>query len=533
MLGKQTLLLLATGLLINLGAAAIAQEEPAVVAPAAEDAQPEVLPKMSSLELAAWIDERIELECQRRGIPIPPVVEDETFARRVYLDLIGTIPSVAQLRDFLDETESFKRENLVDRLLRDDRRPEFYAQRHAEHFSRILRRAMIPRDAANAGMATQFDPWLEAQIANDEFARQLVSATPVQPQMVLGGGQIAVQQEAVSPQAFYQAVGNTPVNQADAVSRYFLGVRLTCAQCHDHPFSAWKQEDFWGMAAFFGGNAAGQVPTINDETGKSYEAKYLWGGTPEVASDQSPRQALAEWLVAADNPNFSATAVNRIWQHLCGRGLVAAVDDLDQASDAERAMLDELGRHFAESGFNIQWLVSGICKSKFYQRKTVELGEAEGFARMRPLKTLTPEQMFDTLEQALSLPVGRVDDPPRHNGLRAAFVSRMNEAASDSPDVFRGGIPQALMVMNGKLTADATDLDKSRTLRAVVDAPFFSDEERIEALYLATLTRRPSAKELEFLLEHIGQQDDAKSRKQAFAEIMWSLLNSPEFTMIR
>jgi hypothetical protein len=439
------------------------------------------------------------------------------------------------VRDYLYAAGTYKREDLIDRLLRDDRRPERYASRSAEHFARIWRRAMIPQNSPNAAMAGGFEPWLRDQFASnvayDEFARTLLTATSTPDPMPN-----PVNRPTLEPvQVFYQANGGTPVSSADAVTRYFLGVRIGCAQCHPHPFSSWKQQDFWGMAAFFANaTESGQLPQISDEAGATYKAKFLWSDEITIPDDKSPREVLADWVVSPDNPNFASTAVNRIWQHLCGRGLVASVDDLDQVSPEERAVLDELGKMFAESGYNMRWLIEGICKSKFYQRVSLSEGAGgEAELALRPLKTLTPEQVFDSLEEALALPIGRVDNPPRFSGLRDAFVNRMDEAASDSPEEFRAGIPQALMVMNGKLTADATSLEKSRTLRAVVEAPFLKVEDKIETLFLAAFTRMPSEQELEFLLQHIESQTESEMRGRAYEEVFWGMLNSPEFVLSR
>jgi len=289
------------------------------------------------------------------------------------------------------------------------------------------------------------------------------------------------------------------------------------------------------MAAFFSNTPAnGQLPQISDEAGATYRAKFLWSKEIKILDDKSPREALADWLVSPSNPNFASTGVNRIWQRLCGRGIVASVDDLDQVTAEERAVLDELGELFAESGYNMRWLIEGICKSNFYQRISLsEVANAESEFTLRPLKTLTPEQVFDSLEEALALPIGRVDNPPRFSGLREAFVDRMDEAASSSPEEFRAGIPQAVMVMNGKLTADATSLEKSRTLRAVVDAPFLNPADKIETLYLAAFTRLPSEQEIGFLLKHVESQSSEESRGRAYEEVFWGMLNSPEFVLSR
>jgi hypothetical protein len=482
--------------------------------------------KLAPLELANWIDARFEERLKLQKLTPADLVDDATFLRRAYLDLVGTIPSVSQTRDFLADKNTFKREDLVDRLLAD--------RRSAEHLARTWRRVLVPGSAPNAMYATQMEPWLveqfSANVPYDDLARSLVTATGAP-----GGG---------SPTAFYQAIGNRPENLANAFSRIFLGVRLGCAQCHDHPFADWKQEDFWGLAAFFAGmNAAqpdGSVAESRlakikpEDSDREYVARFLWDGEAKIPDDKLPRQVLAEWLASPKNPNFAATAVNRVWQHLCGRGMAGSVDDLDQVDPDQRVMLDELAAKFADAEFDLRWLIQGISKSKVYQRpsETIAAGEARSLAR-RSLKTLTPEQVFDSLEQALALPVSRSDSSPRHNGQREQLVLRLNEAFDDSPEQFRAGIPQTLIMMNGQLVSKATDLEQSRTLRAVVDAPFLSPPAKIEALYLAAFTRKPRPEELDTMLELVKSQPDAEEQRQVYAEIFWAILNSPEFVLSR
>ena len=173
-----------------------------------------------------------------------------------------------------------------------------------------------------------------------------------------------------------------------------------------------------------------------------------------------------------------------------------------------------------------------IWHSEFYQRPSERVRSASGVAA-RPLKVLTPEQLFDSLEVALALPISRIDRGPRYNGQRDALVSRMEEALGESPDEFRSGIPQALTLMNGQITADATDLKKSRTLRAVVDAPFLDLYEKVEALFLATLSRAPHGVEREKFINYIQAMPSDEEKGEAFTEIMWALINSPEFVLVR
>jgi hypothetical protein len=372
------------------------------------------------------------------------------------------------------------------------------------------------------------------------LAKRLILATPPQP---MRPGPPPVPEGADIDSlagAFQQAVGTMPENLTGAFARVLLGVRLNCAQCHDHPFTDWKQRDFWGLAALFQTAASGSAAVLSGaltirpqgEGQQEYAAKLLWTEQPltQLPAGKSPRQVLADWIVAPDNPNFAATAVNRVWQHLCGRGLAGPVDELDRSTPEERQILDDLARLFVAAGYDMRWLIAGICKSKVYQQAAAPDAESGGPAR-RPLKTLLPEQVFDSLEVALGLPIGKMDNGPRHTGERQQFVARMNEAAPESPADYHAGIPQALMLMNGKLTADATSLESSRTLRAVIEAPFFSPEQRIETLYLAVLSRRPTAAESAWLLEHVQRSASGEAEKAAYGEIMWGLLNSSEFVL--
>lgn len=502
--------------------------------------------RITSQQLAEWIDARFAQQYQEMGVETAPAVDDATFLRRLYLDLQGRIPTVAQVRDFAADQNSLKRQNYVERLINSQERPDRFAERTSESLSRVWRRMMVPASAPGAGLAVQLEPWLAKQFAAntpyDQFARKLVLVSlPAPMPGVVPQGQPNDNPDAAAA-VFQQAVGLMPENLASAYVRVFLGMRLNCAQCHDHPFADWKRGDFWGVAALLSGDnskpaEAQPAPTIvaDSTLGLTYRAKLLWSIEPleGIPAGKSPREVLADWMTSPTNPNFAATAVNRLWQYLCGRGLAGSVDDLDRVSAGERRVLDELAKLFVESGYDMRWLTTGICQSRTYQQTYLPDAAEEDSFTHRPLKTLLPEQVFDSLEQALGLPVAKADNGPRFNGQRAQFVARMNESATETPIDYKGGIPQALMLMNGKLTAEATNLDSSRTLRAVVEAPFLSEEAKIETLYLAALTRRPSEDEMIYLLNHVRQQPGEQEQKKAYAQILWGLINSPEFVLSR
>jgi hypothetical protein len=520
-------------------------DEPTSAAPSAS--------KPTTAELAAWIDGRVASHIEQISANPPELVNDATFLRRVYLDLLGMIPTVAEVRDFLDDDSPDKRPRLVDKLLTNERA--------ALQLARTWRRIWLADNGRSMPTAANFETWLREQFANNVAYNQLAQ------QIVTAGGAEQNDDGAerrnddrrnsrpqVSPAAIYlQAAGGDPASVAGVICRDFLGVRIECAQCHDHPFANWKQDDFWGIAAFFAGarytamaeqdpSSGRQRRPVDDpvtmisppDIGRSFDARLLGDrAKAEIESEKLPRQFFAEWLTSAENPHFAATAVNRVWQQLCGRGLTASVDEIDTASAAERAViLDDLADKFAEHGFDMKWLIGGIAKSSAYQFAAAESESSGAVIGVRPLKVLSPEQVFDALEIALGLPISRIDEGPRYNGQREQLVARLDEAASKSPEDFRAGIPQMLMLMNGSITAEATNLEPSRTLRAVIESPFLDDREKIDTLFLAVLTRHPTPTEAQQLRNHVATAPTGETQN-AYSHILWALVNGPEFVLLR
>ncbi len=496
----------------------------------------------SSTELARWIDAKFAEAWNQSAISPPDVVDDATFLKRAYLDLSGSVPAVSEAREFLAYQGAYKRDTLIDQLLNDTRRPQKHAERTAAHWASLWRRMMVPGNSPEAQAAVGLEPWLKEQFSTnvpyDQMVRSLITAkNEPQTAMTVANARLGIR--SGGPAMYFQVVGGKPESAASSVTRMFLGVRIGCAECHDHPFAEWKQKDFWGMAAFFSGIKNGVVGDLPDakirpETGTvDYEAMFLGGEKPRFENGKTSREILAEWMTSRNNTQFAATAVNRVWLHLIGRGLTDSVDDLDKPSTAEGQILDELSKKFIEAKFDLRWLIGGICKSQLYQRQCAATDEslAGVLPGLRIVKTLTPEQVFNSLEQALSLPVGSADGSARFNGLRDQLIARMNEAASNNPEEFRAGIPQTLLLMNGRITTEATDLDQSRTLRGVVEAPFLNSEDKLNTLYLAVFSRVPRTEEKQFLMDYIAKQPDDEHQKLAYAEIFWGLLNSPEFVL--
>ena len=472
-------------------------------------------PKESPAELAAWIDARLEAAARAKGLAPREVAGDEVFLRRAYLELTGTIPSVAEARDFLESTSASKREQLVRNLLDD--------KRYAEHQANLWARALAPAGTTRGAL----EVWLRGEFKKntpfDQIARSVLTATG--------------DSTAPGPAGFYFAVGNTPERVAEAVGRGLLGVRLGCAQCHNHPLASWTKEDFWGLAAFFAGSTAtpgrvtdGSATTITLTDSKTeYAAKFLDGPEPKFGGGRTPRAVLADWLATPQNPYFAANVVNRVWQDLCGTSLVSKLDDLDTLTPEERKeILDGLAGKFAAGGFDLRWLVEGICMSKAYQRASTP-NAVPGTAQ-RPVRTLSPDQVFAALDQSLGLKKGR-GLSPRYTPEGQNLKNQLEAGRGTTPTDFRGGIPQALLLMNGSFVSQATTLEESMTLRAVVEAPFLKDTEKLDTLFLAAYSRLPRADERERFLKVIRAKPDPAYQKQAYANIFWALLNSPEFVL--
>ena len=413
-------------------------------------------------------------------------------------------------------------------------------------------------------------PWLRLQfidnIPYDKMVRELLTV-PVgarQGQFTFAGGQGA------NPIAFYLAKEVKPENVAAATLRLFLGVRLECAQCHDHPFARWERRQFWEYAAFFSGlkrqnqgDFAVPGKEVRDRreiaipgTGRTVQAKFLDGSAPPWKAKETTRKILADWITAPANPYFAKATVNRTWQYFFGNGLVEPVDEMvgTESKPSHFELLDELAKQFVAHQFDLKFLVRAITASRAYQLSSVRSAPGQDdprlFARM-PLRGMTPEQIYDSVVQATGFK-GIVQTQPyspfRGGGdPRADLVNKFNEQSGKATD-FQSSILQALVLMNGKLMENATSVENSETLLAVADNPFMSTSERLETLYLAALSRLPKAKELsrtvKFVEDAVAEEPQGSSPdpqflerhkekryKQALADVFWVLLNSGEFLL--
>lgn len=533
-------------LVLGLACAAIPSQSNAAPNPLPNPAEPGVTALPPEV-LAAWIDREIEAVWAARKVQPAPVTDDAEFLRRVTLDLIGRIPTTAEVHAFLEDKSSDKRRKTVERLLQ--------SPAHANHFTVVWRSMMLPQNNNQQVqfLAGQLDSWLRKRFREntpyDQTVRELLTA-PIATAQRGGVRPAVVNPTEPTPLAFYQANELKAENLAAATSRLFLGVKLECAQCHDHPFAKWKRTQFWEYAAFFAGvrpqqAQAGIFSPAQDNvdtreitipgTEKVVKAKFLDGSEPKWRDNTLARETLAEWLTSAENPFFAEAAVNKVWAHFFGIGLIDPIDEPgDENPPSHPQLLKGLARQFALNKFDLRYLVRAVTLSRSYQLTSALTDSSQEdprvFARMA-LKGMSAEQLFDSVAAA----TGYVDATPTNQrgfvgggSPRADFLVKFSNHA-DRKTEYQTSILQALSLMNGKFIADATSVEKSQTLGAVADAPFMTNADRVEALFLASLGRKPRPEEADRFGSYIARGGPNGDSKAALADVFWVLLNSSEF----
>jgi hypothetical protein len=488
-------------------------------------------------EMAAHIDQSLAARWQQEGVKPAPPASDAEFLRRASLDLSGIIPTVHDVRQFLADGSPDKRARLIERLLG---RPS-----HATHLANTWRKVMLPADnnVVQFGGDAGFYGWLRGQFADNAPYDRMVT------ELLVTSGNA----QTPGPALFYTSLQLKPEELAASTSKIFLGVQIQCAQCHNHPFDQWTRKDFWGYAAFFAqlqrpANPQQFAFQVNDtnagevkipETGEVVGPKFLAGAESPDSAERNRRTRLAVWLTSGQNPYFAKAAVNRLWAMMFGRGIVHPVDDMgDHNAASHPQVLDEIARYFVETGFDVRNLLRTLAATKAYQLSSESAADAtdrpELFARMA-IKTLTAEQLYDCLTEAIRKreTVGQPGQAVGFRGFdqnRQAFLAKFG-VASQAAAEYEAGIPQALTMMNGRLVRDATDLSTSDIL-GVMDAPFFASEaERVETLFLSTLSRLPSAQERGKFVVYVERRAAENQRRKALGDVLWALLNSAEFAL--
>jgi hypothetical protein len=495
----------------------------------------------AQLPRAHFIDGLVWDKLQRLGIAPSAPAGDATFLRRAYLDVIGRLPTPAEARAFLADPAPDKRARLVDRLLE---RPE-YADYWANKWADLLR-----PNPYRVGIKAVYnlDAWLRDAFRRnkpyDQFVRELLTAQG----STFRHGAVTVFRDRRDPGEI------TPM-----VSQLFLGIRLECAKCHQHPFEVWGQDDFYSLAAYFarvGRKGTGLSPPISGSeeivltanrgevkhpvTGQVLAPRPLFGKAPAVDADADPRRALADWLVSDDNPFFARVLVNRVWADLMGRGLVEPVDDLRATNPPSNGpLLDALAEDFRKQGYDLKKLLRTILTSYVYGLSSVpnerNATDTRNYSR-HYRQRLRAEVLLDAVSDITQVPETFAAMPA---GSRATelWTVRAQSVFLDSfgrPDPNQDppcertsdtSVVQALHLMNApnlhrKVTSDA---GQAAALAAGTRTP----REIVEELYLLVYSRVPSEEEHTVCLDLFSRP--GTSRRQTTEDLLWALLNTPEF----
>ena len=482
-----------------------------------------IIQRIDSLLAARWKEAEVEPAASS---------SDSEFVRRVYLDLTGVIPRVSEVREFLEDEREDKRQKLIDRLLASPRYPT--------HMANTWRQIMVPGglDLEQLQNVAGVQNWLRKQFAQNMRYDRIVSDFLV----ATGGGD-------AGPALFYTSLELKPEKLAASTARIFLGLQIECAECHPHPYDHWTQEDFWGYAAFFAQleqsanrRSPVEVGLVDLDTGDVtlpdsdtvVAPRYPDGSAVNADAGGTRRVQLAIWMASRDNPYLPKAAVNRMWAHLFGRGLIDPVDDIGEHNPPSHPELfDELTEYFVATGFDVQELLRTLANTKAYQLSSKLEGEPhslELFASMS-VKTMTAEQLYDSLDRIAG---GRPADIPNFFQIRSrlfdqqrlAFIGKMQMRGGNATE-FDAGVLQALTLLNGSNVNQTSQADQSGVLVAL-NSPLFNDEERIETLFLGTLSRKPTSAEAALFVDHIS---GAENTGNAIGDVLWALLNSAEFAL--
>lgn len=498
----------------------------------------------------------------RRGITPAGRADALTLARRLSLALVGTIPSVEEIRLFEEQPSERRLEWWLAGIFADRRHHDYLAERLARAYVGTQDGPFI------IFRRRRFVSWLADELSEnrpyDQIVKRLISDSGIWTDHPATNFVTVT----IKPD---QGTGPDENELAARVARAFLGIRIDCAECHDHPFEPWKQSDFRGLAAFFGEtqqtftgiqDVAGEYKVEDPASGKSetisprlpFQSELLGTsaqceGTPgesaliaDERADLRLRSKLAAWVTHRENKAFARAAVNRIWAQLFGRPLVEPIDDLRPHGDMPPA-LDILADDFVSHGYDLRRLIALIATSEAFTRDSrtdpalpeqeIAPGDEESWA-VFPIVRLRPEQVVGGLLQAGSLETIDYESHIVTRTLRATrqndFIKEYGDAGDDEFTPANGTIPQRLLMMNGEQVHDRIkeSLVANASTQIAVLAP--NDAKAVETAYLAALTRRPSAEEAVHFAAVLANMNDDRNRNQRLEDIFWALLNSTEFT---
>lgn len=507
---------------------------------------PQGLPVPSTPPENNFIDTLVFSRLQQLGIPPAPLCDDQTFIRRVSIDLTGRLPSPQETRQFAEDPSPGKRNALIDRLVNSPG----YADYFANKWSAVLRNKR--RQATDIQYTYRFHGWIRRALREnmpyDQFVRSVLTATG--------------DSETNPPTAWFREV-TTSTQQMEDVAQLFLGMRLACAKCHHHPFERWSQQDYYGFEAFFSQVALknsrynpqvnqpdavyvkAEVPrSRNPRTQQDVPPTGL-GGTPlEISRYDDARQHLVDWMAAPDNPFFAKALVNRYWKHFLGHGIVDPEDDLRVTNPPSNPeLLDALTNHFLQHRFDLRDLVRTICQSSVYQLSSEpsesNIADTRNFSRFYP-RRLTAEVLYDAVNSVAetpsafgTIPQGTTAVQLPDNGFNNYFLQVFGkpeaESACECERSPEANLSQSLHLLNSADVQGRLQNGQGRAARFAKQSPQ-EPEAHVRELYLAAFSREPQPQELAFVLQSLSNYPNAQ---QGWEDIIWAVLNSREFQFVK
>jgi hypothetical protein len=481
-----------------------------------------------------YIDTLVHNKLKKLRITPSELCSDEVFLRRVYLDIAGLLPTVEEYNRFMNSTAPNKRELLVDELLARKEFVEIWVMKWAE-----LLQIRSSNQVSYKAMLLYYN-WLQEKIAGnvpmDQMVRELLSAR---------GGTFK------NPATNYFQNETDTLKVSENVAQVFMGMRIQCSQCHNHPFDRWTQDDYYGFAAFFSqiGRKGSDDPRetivfnsgggeINHPVGgRVMKPKFLGGATPDVAG-KDRREVLAQWLASPENPYFATNLANIVWAHFFGIGIIDPVDDVRVSNPASNPeLLAELGKRFTEYKYDFKKLVRDICTSRTYQLATekneTNADDARNFAS-GPIRRIRAEVLLDCISQITEtknkfqgLPLGaravQIADGQATTYFLTTFGRAKRESVCSCEVKMEPTLSQSLHLLNGETVTQR--IQSGGTIRKRLGEKK-SATAIIDELYAACLSRKPTREEILRLAGPVMAEAD---KTKALEDVLWALLNSREF----
>ena len=490
---------------------------------------------MSTLPGSKEIDATVNKKLRQLRMQPSALCSDEEFLRRVYIDMIGLVPTTEQYKAFMESTSPTKRADVVDELLD---RVEFQDLWVGQWSEWLMLRSS--NNQVSYKSIVLYHQWLKerltAEVPIDQIVKELLTGE---------GGTFS------EPQTNFYELERDTLKTSENVAQIFMGMRIQCAQCHNHPFDRWTQDDYYGFAAFFSqiGRKQGEDERekiiynrgggeVKHPVGGRNVSPVFLGGSQAETKGKDRREVVAEWLVSSENPWFARNFANRIWHHFFGIGIVDPVDDVRDSNPASNeALLELITEHLVDANFDFKSLIREICNSDTYQRSTsrneTNALDDRNFSH-QTIRRIKAEQLLDIISEVTehqdkfsSLPLGtravEIADGNTSSYFLTTFGRAKRETACSCEVRMEPNLSQALHMINGE--AVSGKIAKGGLIKKW-QKENLSPEQVINEIYLRSLSRYPDAEETMALQQLFA---DGRPFEAAAEDIFWSVLNSREF----